>query len=144
MPTQNVEPDFFEAAVTRFEPVKETKEFEIKSVKDLDRLWTSFASEKQLVVCVTAIDADGCDMGTFGLFLNRDRAWIHLTEGACHTARDSDFSPQDRTEVVFRDDAGREHRIPSHKTTSRDLGIKALRHWLPNGERLPELSWGSA
>jgi hypothetical protein len=144
MSIENVEPDFFELELTSLEPTRVTRERRIKTVKGLDRALASFRSAAQLVVGLTAVDPDGCDMGSFWLFLNGDRAWIHLTEGACFTARDPAAPRRTRAVMGFHDDGGNTHRVRLHDTVSRDQGLRALRHWLPQGERLPELSWVQA
>ncbi len=141
MPADNLEPEFFELEITRFEPTPATTEHRIKTVDALDRLLGNFESESELVIGLTAVDPDDCDMGSFWLFLKGERSWAHLTEGACYEARDPAFSGPSQATLEFQDDSGNQHRVPVRHTLSRDQGLKALRHWLPHGERLSELIW---
>jgi hypothetical protein len=144
MPTDNVDPDFFELEITSLQPARPTSECRIKTVQDLDRALAGVESAVQLALGVTACDADGGDMGSFWLFLNGDRAWIHLIEGLCFTARDPQATGRSQAIVEFKDDAGHIHRISTSDTVSREQGIEALRRWLPHGEKLPELEWDRA
>jgi hypothetical protein len=83
-------------------------------------------------------------MGSFWLFLNGDRAWIHLIEGPYFTARDPAASGLPHAIVEFRDDTGSPHPIAVRDTVSRDQGLRALRLWMPHAERLAELTWTRA
>jgi hypothetical protein len=141
MSVDNVEPAFFELELTSLEPLCPTRERRIKTIKGLDRELAQVQSAAQLVVGLTAFDADECDMGSFWLFLNGARAWIHLTEGACFTARAPGAAGRSRATVEFQDDGGTRHRIPLRDTVSRDQGLEALRRWLPHGEKWPGLRW---
>jgi hypothetical protein len=140
----NVEPDFFEVRITRFVPGPVTQDWQVKTVKELDRLLSGVESEPQFFLGVGAVDPDGCDMGAFSLFVNGDRAWVHLVEGPCWTARDPSFRGKTRAAVEVLDDGGHGHLIPVRETISRCQGLEAVRHWMPRGEMLPELRWGRA
>ena len=46
--------------------------------------------------------------------------------------------------VPFLDDGGNWHEVELADTVPRPVGLRALRHWLPRGEKLLELDWGPA
>ena len=94
-----------------------------------------------LALEVTPIDSEGGDMGSFWLFLNGDRGWIHLIEGPCFTARDPLTTETSDAAIEFQDEAGFTHHIPLHDTVSREQGFAAIRHWMPHGDRLSGLQW---
>jgi hypothetical protein len=88
--------------------------------------------------------AEGADWGSFLLLLNGERGVVHLMEGPCLTARDPNLRAPGAPSVKFQDDAGVWHDVPFEGTISREQGLRALRHWLPRGEKLPELTWRRA
>jgi hypothetical protein len=133
------DPDFFKLMIARFAP-KSKSECRIKSVDELDARLTGVLSESMLAIGLACV-AEGADWGAFLLLLNGERAWVHLMEGPCLTARDPEARGSGAS-VRFCDDAGVWHEIPLEDTISREQGLRALRHWLPRGDKLPELAWG--
>ena len=143
METELAEPDDFELVVTGFDPTPVTRTVRIKTVAELDASLRDREGEELLFVGLSCI-AEGAEWGAFGLFLSGGRAYIHLVEGPCLTARDPSEVVPDGGGVRFRDDGGNWHEFPMAETVSRELGLRAVRHWLPRGDKLPELSWGRA
>ncbi len=137
------EPDDFELVLTRFAPRPVTQTFQIKTVAELDTNLLEVGGEDLLCIGLGCI-AEGADWGSFWLLLNGTRAYIHLLEGPCLTARDPSEVVRDGEVIQFPDDGGNWHEVAAANTVSRELGLRAVRHWLPRGEKLPELSWGRA
>jgi hypothetical protein len=87
---------------------------------------------------------DEADRGSFWLLVRGDRAFIHLMEGPCLSARDPAAIGGEDGTVAFRDDGGNWHEVPPKATVSREQGLRALRHWMTSGEKLPDLDWRPA
>lgn len=136
-------PDYFELTLTHFTPHPVTESCKIETVAELDEYLLRIAGEKLLSIGVGCI-ADEADWGSCWLFINGDRAHIHLLEGPCVTGRDPSIAEQGGERVRFRDDGGNWHDFEFVDTVSREQGLRALRHWLPRGEKLPELRWDQA
>jgi hypothetical protein len=136
------DPDFFELMVARFTPAPRADECRISTARELDEQLAGVLAEPMLAVGLNCV-AEGADWGSLLLLLNGERAWVHLMEGPCLTARDPTVS-RSGAPVSFRDDAGVWHEVPFEDTIPREQGLRALRHWLPRGEKLPELVWGRA
>jgi hypothetical protein len=136
------DPDYFDLMIARFTPTPRTEESRIKTVRELDERLAGIMADPILAIGLGCV-AEDADWGHFLLLLNGERARVHLMEGPCLTARDPNVSGS-RTLVGFQDDAGVSHLIPFDDTISREQGLRALRHWLPCGEKLPELVWGYA
>ena len=132
--------DFFELLVTRFTPEPSTEECRIETVQELDERLAPILSEQMLAINLNCV-SDDADWGSFLLLLCGERALIHLMEGPCISARDPSLVAPDASPVRFRDDAGFWHEAPFEHTISREQGLRALRHWLSQGETASELSW---
>jgi hypothetical protein len=132
--------DYFDLTIARFTPKPRADECRIKTVRELNERLAEIITEPMLAIGLGCV-AEGADWGHFLLLLNGERAWVHLMEGPCLTAHDPSVSGS-RTLVSFQDDAGVSHEIPFEDTISREQGLRALRHWLPRGKKLPELVWG--
>jgi hypothetical protein len=132
--------DYFELMIARFKPKLQTEECRIKTGEELDDRLARVLAEPQLAIGLGFVE-DGAGWGYFLLLLNGERAWIHLMEGPCVTGRDSKVALADTRPVRFRDDVGVWHEVPFKDTITREQGVQALRHWLPRGEKLPELTW---
>jgi hypothetical protein len=139
-PDEVADPDFFELTIARFTPKPVVEECRIKTVCELDDRLAEIITEPMLAIGLGCV-AEDADWGHFLLLLNGERSWVHLMEGPCLTARDPSVSGA-RTLMSFQDDAGVSHEIPFEDTISREQGLRALRYWLPRGEKLPELVWG--
>jgi hypothetical protein len=140
-PEEVADPDFFELMIARFTPKPRAKQCRIKTVGELDERLAGALADPMLAIGLTCV-AEGVDWGSFLLLLNGERAWVHLMVGHCITARDPKIRDTSAS-VSFLDDAGVWHQMPFEATLSREQGLCALRHWLPRGEKLPKLAWGS-
>jgi len=118
----------------------ETDEYEVDTPEEVDERLAGVRAEPELVVGVTYI-CDDADEGSFWLFLNGDRGYIHLIDGPCYTARNPAFEGLTQGALNFRDDVGFGHEIELRNTVTRDQGFAALRHWMQGGEQLAELTW---
>ena len=134
------DPDYFDLIIAHFTPKPRADECRIKTVRELDERLAEIITEPMLAIGLGCV-AEDANWGHFLLLLNGERSWVHLMEGPCLTARDPSVSGS-RTLVSFQDDAGVSHEIPFEDTISREQGLRALRYWLPRGEKLPELVWG--
>lgn len=134
------DPDYFDLMIVRFTPRPRAHECHVKTLRELDECLAGIMTEPMLAIGLGCV-AEDAGWGHFLLLLNGERGWVHLMEGACLTARDPRVSGS-RTLVSFQDDVGVSHEIPFEDTISREQGHQALRHWLPRGEKLPELVWG--
>jgi hypothetical protein len=142
-PTEDVaDLDFFELMIARFTPNPQVSEWRINTVRELDECLAGLLTEPLLAVGLGCV-AEGADWGSFLLLLHRERGWVHLMEGACLTARDPSLTGPNGV-VRFQDDAGVWHEVAFEETISREQGLQALRHWLPRGDKLPELRWVKA
>ena len=110
-------------------------------MQELDDRLADLLSEPILAIGLNCV-ADGADWGHFLLLLSGERALVHLMEGPCVSARDPSLGAPAASSVKFQDDAGFWHEVPFTGTISQQQGLRALRHWLPRGEKLPELEWG--
>jgi hypothetical protein len=133
-------PDFFEMVVTQFTPKRATSVWRINTLDQLDGHLATVLSVPTLAIGVACV-AEGCDWGTFTLLLTDRRAWVHLMEARCVTARVPSSGARDASRIRFLDDAGHPHEIPLADTVPREQGIQALRHWSPSGAKLPLLTW---
>lgn len=133
-------PDYFELMIARFTPKPRADELRITTLGELDQCLAHCMTEPMLAIGLSCV-AEDADWGHFLLLMNGERAWVHLMEGPCRTARDPGVNGS-RSLVTFEDDGGVSHKIPFEDTISREQGLRALRHWLPRGEKLPELVWG--
>ena len=86
---------------------------------------------------------EGADWGSFLLLPNGGRAWVHLMEGPCPTARDADLTDTGGS-VGLQDDVGVWHQAPFESTISREQRFRASRHRPPRGEKWPGLTRGRA
>jgi hypothetical protein len=118
----------------------ETEEYDVDSPEEFDERLADFRAEPELVVGVTYVYDEGGE-GSFWLFLNGDRGYIHLIDGPCYTARNPAFEGLTQGALTFRDDVGFPHEIELRNTVTRDQGLAALRHWMQGGEQLSELTW---
>jgi hypothetical protein len=134
------EPDYFELALTQFAPRPATRTFRIKTVAELDEHLRSVAEQEFLSVGLCCI-AEEADWGSFWLLVSGERACIHLLEGPCLTGRAPSPGGRGAERVRFLDDGGNWHEFALADTVSREMGLRALRHWLPRAEKLPELEW---
>ena len=134
------DPDYFELMIARFTPKPRVGEFRITTMGELDERLAEIMTEPMLAIGLGCVAKDA-NWGHFLLLLNGERAWVHLMEGPCLTARDPSVSGS-HSLVAFQDDVWVSHEIPFEDTISREQGLRALRHWLPRGEKLPELVWG--
>jgi hypothetical protein len=134
------DPEYFDLMIARFTPKLSASECRIRTVRELDERLAETMTEPMLAIGIGCVTKDA-DWDHFLLLLNGDRAWIHLMAGRCITARDPN-SLSSQTLVNFQDDAGVSHKIAFQDTVSRDQGLRALRHWLPRGDKLTELVWG--
>lgn len=134
------DPDFFELMVTRFTPSPQSEECRIRTVQELDLQLAPFLEESMLAIGLSCV-AEGAGWGYFLLLVNGARAWVHLMEGRCVTAHDTNLGVKATPLVRFQDDAGVWHEVPFQDTITREQGIRALQHWVPHGEKMPELTW---
>jgi hypothetical protein len=139
-PEELADNNYFELMVTRFLPRPKTEEFHIKTVQELDECLASVLPEHVLTVSLNCVSEEA-DWGSFVLLLCGERALVHLIEGPCLSARDPSLGAGSGRMVKFQDDAGFAHEVPFEHTLAREQGLKALRLWLPRGERLTELPW---
>jgi hypothetical protein len=137
------DPDFFELMIARFTPKPRVEECRIKTVKEFDERLAPLIAEPMLAIGLNCI-AEGAGWGSFLLLLSEERALIHLMEGPCLTAHEAGHRFSGAPTVKFLDDAMVWHEVPFERTVSREQGLRALRHWLPRGEKLPELMWVTA
>jgi hypothetical protein len=132
--------EVFQLEITRFGDGPATEEYEIETVEELDARLGDLAAEPQLALGLCYVFEEA-DEGSFWLFLNGDRAYIHLVDGPCYTAWDPSVEGPAETVITFQDDAGFPHHIPLRKTTAREQGLRALRLWMQGGEKLADLTW---
>jgi hypothetical protein len=137
------DPDYFELSLTRFAPEPVTLTRRIRTVAELDEHLIPAAGEATLCVGLTCV-AEEAEWGAFCLLLGGTRGYVHLQEGPCLTACDPASAVPDGGSVHFLDDGGNCHEIALRNTVAREQGLRALRHWMPHGERLPELIWRPA
>src|SRR5688500_13563123 len=88
--------------VTRFTPAPVAESYAIESLEDLEEALEGVAEEATVVIALACDDGAG---GAFFVFLSEGRACIHLTEGACWTARECPPLPDDQI-ICFRMDNG--------------------------------------
>jgi hypothetical protein len=138
-----VEPDYFELALTRFTPRPATQTARITTVAELDQHLRAAEGQELLCVGLCCI-AEEADWGAFCLLVSGERAYIHLQDGPCLTGREPPPVRKAAGRVRFLDDGENWHEFELANTVPREVGLRALRHWLPRGERLAELEWGRA
>jgi hypothetical protein len=126
----------FALEVTRFSPTLSTGASPVISLAEFDSIISRCAEEREVVVGLICDKGAG---GAFYLFVNGNRAWIHLTQGPCYTAVGQAVS--EPAEVVFRLDTGETRAVPIGRTVSRQEGLNALRHWFATEQQWSELEW---
>ncbi len=96
MSSETFGPDHWELSLTRFDfartPVPEFEDYRLNSTDELNMVLDQFADESHLAIGLHELDEDDCHWGSFWVFLSHSRAWIHLSEGPCLTARDRALS----------------------------------------------------
>lgn len=144
MSSETFGPDHWELTLSRFDvarmPVVEFEDYRLNSTDELNMVLDPFADESHLAIGLHEFDEDDCHWGSFWVFLNHLRAWIHLSEGPCLTARDRALSDSS-LEEEFLIDNGDTKKVPYRDTVSRTQGLRALRVWMSEGKKLAELTW---
>jgi hypothetical protein len=144
MSSETIGPDHWQLSLYRFDfaqvPVPEFEDYRLSSTDELDRVLDRFADESHLAIGLDELDEDDCHWGSFWVFLTHLRAWIHLMEGPCLTARDPTLSDSS-IEEEFLIDNGDSKQVPYRDTLSREQGLGALRVWMSEGKKLDELTW---
>lgn len=134
----------FKLNITRLRPGPMSEEKRIRSMQELDNELAFVKDWSVLAIGMTALAEGDTDWGSFWLFLKGERAWVHLIEGMCRTARDPLLVTLAEELIEFVIDTGESIKVRLRDTLSRDQGLKALRHWVAESEELAELRWGPA
>ena len=117
----------------------------LKGVGELDEVLATLDARAFSVVLLTRILRDGaeeCDNGSFGLSVTAGRAYIHLCDGGCSTAREPVAGDGTGATVQVMLDNGEFIDVPRRDTVRYEDGAAAIRHWMASGAQLPRLSWG--